>query len=159
MPRFSSLSWQSLINDHRCVTATTPVQRTSRRALLGMELFKMSFLRVLSCIKMRTGVHKHCNLSGRCPELPTRHRPPVPRWVSRMQQHGPAVRGAAGSTQHCAQRAGLNGMQKAPRREFKLEFGYVWAFPPERGAEKLTADGGRLFSGTLREALGVSEEQ
>lgn len=84
---------------------------------------------------MRIGVHKHCNLSGRCPELPTSHRPPVPRWASRMQQHGSAARGAAGSTQHCAQRAGLNGVQKAPRREFKLEFGYVWAFPPERCRE------------------------
>lgn len=51
------------------------------------------------------------------------------------------------TNQHRAQQVVLNNRQKAPRRKTKLEFDSLWAFPQERGAKELTADGGRLSWG------------
>lgn len=43
-------------------------------------------------------------------------------------------------------------MQKAPRGKLKLEFDHVWDFH-KREVQRLTADGGRLFPGTLGKPL------
>lgn len=88
----------------------------SRRAVLEMELFKMSFLKVLSCTKMQFGAYKQCKLSSRCFEIPT----PDVQMCGRLKwQDGIFVGETVVNTATLCTTGGFKQRAEGPKKEVK----------------------------------------